>query len=154
MRVLVLNGPNLNLLGERETAIYGNETLAGVNMRVRARADELGIEVAFEQSNHEGALIDTIQAHRDWDAMILNAGGYTHTSVAIADAISGVALPTVEVHISNVFEREAFRHHSYIEAVAMLTIVGHGTDGYIEALEAIHERLGAAGASEAVGESP
>jgi 3-dehydroquinate dehydratase-2 len=153
MRVLVLNGPNLNLLGERETVIYGNETLTDVNARIRARADELGIEVAFEQSNHEGALIDTIQAHRDWDAMILNAAGYTHTSVAIADAISGVALPTVEVHISNIFEREAFRHHSYIEAVAMLTIVGHGTDGYIEALEAIHERLGTAGASEAVGEN-
>ena len=142
MRVLVLNGPNLNLLGERETGIYGDETLDQVNDRIRARAGELGIDVAFEQSNHEGALIDIIQSHRDWDAMILNAAGYTHTSVAIADAIAGVALLTVEVHISNVYEREAFRHHSYIEPVAMLTIVGHGTDGYIEALEAIRERLG------------
>ncbi len=142
MRVLVLNGPNLNLLGERETGIYGDETLDRVNDRLRARAGELGIDVAFEQSNHEGTLIDLIQSHRDWDAMILNAAGYTHTSVAIADAIAGAALPTVEVHISNVYEREAFRHHSYIEAVAMLTIVGHGTDGYIEALDAIHERLG------------
>ncbi len=142
MRVLVLNGPNLNLLGERETGIYGSETLDRVNDRIRTRADELGIEVAFEQSNHEGTLIDLIQEHREWDAMILNAAGYTHTSVALADAIAGVALPTVEVHISDVYAREPFRHHSYIEAVAMLTIVGHGTDGYIEALEAIHERLG------------
>jgi 3-dehydroquinate dehydratase-2 len=142
MRVLVLNGPNLNLLGERETSIYGDETLDQLNGRIRARAGELGIEVAFEQSNHEGTLIDLIQAHRDWDALILNAAGYTHTSIALADAIAGVDLPTVEVHISNVYERESFRHHSYIEAVAMLTIVGHGTDGYIEALEAIHERLG------------
>lgn len=144
MRVLVLNGPNLNLLGERETSIYGDETLDQLNSRIRARAGELGIDVAFEQSNHEGTLIDVIQAHRDWDAMILNAAGYTHTSVALADAIAGVGLPTVEVHISNVYEREAFRHHSFIEPVAMLTIVGHGTDGYIEALEAIHERLGGA----------
>lgn len=142
MRVLVLNGPNLNLLGERETGIYGSETLDRVNDRIRTRADELGIEVAFEQSNHEGTLIDLIQEHREWDAMILNAAGYTHTSVALADAIAGVALPTVEVHISDVYAREPFRHHSYIEAVAMLTIVGHGTDGYIEALEAIQERLG------------
>ncbi len=142
MRVLVLNGPNLNLLGERETGIYGSETLDRVNDRIRTRADELRIEVAFEQSNHEGTLIDLIQEHREWDAMILNAAGYTHTSVALADAIAGVALPTVEVHISDVYAREPFRHHSYIEAVAMLTIVGHGTDGYIEALEAIHERLG------------
>lgn len=147
MRVLVLNGPNLNLLGERETSIYGDETLDQLNGRIRARAGELGIDVAFEQSNHEGTLIDVIQAHRDWDAMILNAAGYTHTSVALADAIAGVGLPTVEVHISNVYEREAFRHHSYIESVAMLTIVGHGTDGYIEALEAIHERLGGEAAS-------
>ena len=101
MRVLVLNGPNLNLLGERETGIYGDETLDRVNDRLRARAGELGIDVAFEQSNHEGTLIDLIQSHRDWDAMILNAAGYTHTSVAIADAIAGAALPTVEVHISN-----------------------------------------------------
>ena len=142
MRVLVLNGPNLNLLGERETGIYGSETLDRVNDRIRTRADELRIEVAFEQSNHEGTLIDLIQENREWDAMILNAAGYTHTSVALADAIAGVALPTVEVHISDVYAREPFRHHSYIEAVAMLTIVGHGTDGYIEALEAIHERLG------------
>jgi len=142
MRVLVLNGPNLNLLGERETGIYGSETLDRVNDRIRTRADELGIEVAFEQSNHEGTLIDLIQEHREWDAMILNAAGYTHTSVALADAIAGVALPTVEVHISDVYAREPFRHRSYIEAVAMLTIVGHGTDGYIEALEAIQERLG------------
>ena len=143
MRVLVLNGPNLNLLGERETGIYGSETLERVNDRIRTRADELGIEVAFEQSNHEGTLIDLIQEHREWDGVILNAAGYTHTSVALADAIAGAALPTVEVHISDVYAREPFRHHSYIEAVAMLTIVGHGTDGYIEALEAIHERLGA-----------
>jgi 3-dehydroquinate dehydratase-2 len=142
MRVLVLNGPNLNLLGERETSIYGDETLDQLHDRIRARAGQLGIDVAFEQSNHEGTLIDVIQAHREWDALILNAAGYTHTSVALADAISGVEIPTVEVHISNVYERESFRHHSYIEPVAMLTIVGHGTDGYIEALEAIHERLG------------
>ena len=141
MRVLVLNGPNLNLLGMRQPEIYGRETLADVEMLVRNRADVLGIEVEFAQSNHEGALVDIIQAHRGWDGLILNAGGYTHTSVAIPDAISGVQIPTVEVHLSNIFKREEFRHHSYISPVAWGCIAGFGWRGYIAALDLLYGRL-------------
>ena len=141
MRVLVLNGPNLNLLGIREPEVYGRETLADIEVLIGNRAKELGIEVEFAQSNHEGELVDIIQAHRGWDGMILNAGAYTHTSVAIPDAISGVQIPTVEVHLSNVFKREAFRHHSYISPVAWGCIVGFGWRGYLVAIDLLHGRL-------------
>ncbi|MSQ30609.1 MAG: type II 3-dehydroquinate dehydratase [Dehalococcoidia bacterium] len=141
MRVLVLNGPNLNLLGSREPEVYGRETLADIEVLVRNRAQALGIEVAFAQSNHEGDLVDVIQAHRGWDGLILNAGAYTHTSQAIPDAISATQLLTVEVHLSNVFRREAFRHHSTISPVAWGCIVGFGFRGYLAALDLLHGRL-------------
>jgi len=141
MRILVLNGPNLNLLGSREPEIYGRETLADIEVLVRRRAAELGIEIAFLQSNHEGELVDVIQGHREWDGMILNAAAYTHTSVAIADAISSTQLPTAEVHLSNIYQREEFRHYSYVAPVAIGQISGFGWRGYLAALEMLHGRL-------------
>jgi 3-dehydroquinate dehydratase II len=141
MRILVLNGPNLNLLGTREPEVYGRETLADIEVLVRRRAEELGIEIDFLQTNHEGALIDAIHAHRDWDAMILNAGGYTHTSIALADAIAGAELLTVEVHLSNLHKREAFRHHSYVATVAWGLLTGFGWRGYLAALDMLHGHL-------------
>ncbi|MFA7249170.1 MAG: type II 3-dehydroquinate dehydratase [Dehalococcoidia bacterium] len=141
MRVLVLNGPNLNMLGTREPEIYGRETLADIEILVRNRAQELGIEVAFAQSNHEGELVDTIQAHRDWDGLIINAAGYTHTSVAIPDAIAATGIPTVEVHLSNVFKREPFRHHSYLSPYVWGCLAGFGFRGYLAALDLLHGRL-------------
>ena len=112
MRILVLNGPNLNLLGTREPEVYGRETLADIELLLRNRAEALGIELDFVQSNKEGDLVTAIQEHAGWDGMILNAAGYTHTSVAIPDAIQATQLLTVEVHLSNIYKREAFRHHS------------------------------------------
>ncbi|MFN8639066.1 MAG: type II 3-dehydroquinate dehydratase [Dehalococcoidia bacterium] len=147
MRILVLNGPNLNLLGSREPEIYGRETLADIEVLMRAEADRLGgVELEFAQSNHEGALVDAIQAHRGWDALILNAAGLTHTSVAIPDAISAVGLLTVEVHLSNVFAREEFRHHSFVSPVAWGMITGFGYRGYLAALTMLHQRLSEAAA--------
>ncbi|MDA0269895.1 MAG: type II 3-dehydroquinate dehydratase [Chloroflexi bacterium] len=142
LRVLVLNGPNLNLLGEREPEVYGRETLDDVERLIQARADELGVEVAFLQSNHEGMLIDAIQNHRDWDALIFNPGGFTHTSIALADAITGCEILCVEVHLSNIHKREAFRHHSYIAGVSWGQITGFGWRGYTAALDLIYSRLG------------
>lgn len=141
MRVLVLNGPNLNLLGMREPEVYGHQTLADIDDIVRTRAEALGIEVEFAQSNNEGELVDIIQAHRGWDGLILNAGAYTHTSIAIPDAISGVQITTVEVHLSNVFKREEFRQHSHITPVAWGSIVGFGWRGYLAALDLLYGRL-------------
>ena len=147
MRVLVLNGPNLNLLGTREPEVYGRETLADIEMLVRNRAEALGIEIAFHQSNHEGELVDLIQLHRGWDGLILNPGGYTHTSVAIPDAILAVGITTVEVHLSNIFKREEFRHHSYVSPTAWGCVMGFGFRGYLAALDLLYGRLteGAAG---------
>lgn len=131
-RILVLHGPNLNLLGTREPQVYGHRTLAQIDAGLVALGSALGVAVETYQSNHEGALVDRIQAARvDGTAFIvINAGAYTHTSVAIRDALSGVALPCVEVHLSNVHQREAFRHHSYLSDIAVGVICGLGEFGY------------------------
>ena len=141
MRILVLNGPNLNLLGHREPTIYGDETLDDIEAMMRARAEQLEIEIDFVQSNHEGELIDAIHEHRDWDGIIVNAGAHTHTSIALADALVAVSLPTIEVHLSNVHARENFRHHSYIAPIVWGQISGFGFRGYRAALHLLHQRL-------------
>lgn len=135
--LLLLNGPNLNLLGTREPGIYGATTLAQVEQAARDQAALAGAQLATFQSNHEGALIDRIHAARDEgvEFIVINPGGYTHTSVALRDALSGVAIPFVEVHISNIYQRESFRHHSYLSAVARGTICGLGVDGYRFAID-------------------
>lgn len=135
---LVLNGPNLNLLGTREPGVYGQTTLAGIEALCRATAAELGVEVAFLQSNHEGALIDAIHAARGTqDGIVLNAGAYTHTSVALRDAVTAAQVPTVEVHLSNVHAREPFRHHSMLAPVVLGQVAGFGPDSYVLALRAL-----------------
>ena len=140
-RVLVLQGPNLNLLGTREPEIYGTETLDQIHERIRRRAGELGLEVETFQSNHEGALIDRLH-ERDFDVAIVNAGGLTHTSVALRDALLGVARPFVEVHLSDPDTREPFRRVNYLRDIALASIVGRGPRGYELALELIAERFG------------
>jgi 3-dehydroquinate dehydratase-2 len=136
-RVLVLNGPNLNLLGTREPAIYGGRTLADIEAELADVARKYSADVAFFQSNHEGALVDRIHdARTDGTTfLIINAGAYTHTSIAIRDALAAVALPFIEVHLSNVDRREAFRHHSMLSELAVGTIAGLGASGYRYALE-------------------
>ena len=141
-RVLVLEGPNLNLLGTREPEIYGHETLDEIHARIAGRAQELGLEVTFFQSNHEGFLIDRLHA-RDFDVAIVNAGGLTHTSVSLRDALLAVQRPFVEVHLSDPATREAFRHVNYLADIALTSIVGRGPVGYLLALDAIAERFGA-----------
>ena len=140
-RVLVLQGPNLNLLGTREPEIYGHDTLDDVHSEIAARASELGLDVAFFQSNHEGALIDRLH-ERDFDAAIVNAGGLTHTSVALRDALLGVKRPFWEVHLSDPSTREAFRRVNFLSDVAEASVVGQGKRGYLLALDAIAERFG------------
>jgi 3-dehydroquinate dehydratase II len=136
--VYVLNGPNLNLLGTREPEVYGRETLADVERRTRARAEALGLSIEFRQSNSEGELVTWVQEARTVGAgLIVNAGAYTHTSVALLDALIASGLPIVEVHLSNIFKREAFRHHSYVSGVANGVICGLGAQGYELAVEAM-----------------
>ena len=144
MKILVMNGPNLNMLGIREPDKYGRETYDDLLIKIRSYCKERGIEVDFYQSNHEGALVDRIQqAYFDnTDAIVINPGAYTHTSIALLDAGKSVMIPTAEVHISNVKEREDFRQISYIRAACCFTVMGHGTDGYLEAIDYLHETIG------------
>jgi 3-dehydroquinate dehydratase-2 len=136
--VYVLNGPNLNMLGLREPAIYGRDTLADVQRRVEARAGAVGLKTDFRQTNSEGQLVDWIQEARDKaSAIILNAGAYTHTSIAVLDALQAAELPVIELHLSNIFRRDSFRQHSYVSLAATGVICGLGAKGYELALEAM-----------------
>ncbi len=136
MKILVINGPNMNLLGLREPDIYGKQTYDDLVAVLRKRAGELGAEISFVQSNHEGDLVDAIQgAYPDTDGIIINPAAYTHTSVAILDAVKAVGIPTVEVHMSDVKSRDAFRQVSYIRQACIATVMGKGFGSYIEALE-------------------
>ena len=147
--IYVLNGPNMNLLGVREPEKYGRTTLAEVEALCRKTASRFGLEVVFRQSNHEGQIVDWIQEAREGaDGIIINAGAYTHTSIAILDALRACELPIIEVHLSNIFAREAYRHHSYISSVARGVICGFGAQSYILALDAIAYVLEAASGEE------
>lgn len=142
LSVLVLHGPNLNLLGKREPQVYGHETLSEIDESLISRGKSLGVAVESVQSNHEGGLVDTIHSAMGvYDGILINAGAYTHTSVAIRDAIAAVNIPTVEVHLSNIYKREEFRHHSYLAAVAVGQISGFGADSYYLGLEALVRHL-------------
>jgi len=137
MKVLFLNGPNLNLLGTRQPEVYGRQTLADIERLVRARAVELGAEIDFRQSNHEGEMVTWIQEARgQFGAIVINAAAYTHTSVALRDAISATAIPTIEIHLSNIHSREEFRHRSLIAAVCRGQIAGFGVQSYLLGLQA------------------
>lgn len=143
MKLLILNGPNLNLLGIREPNIYGAQTYAALCERVREHAAQRGVDVELCQSNHEGDLVDRIQAaYGNTDGIVINPGAYTHTSIALLDAVRAVSIPTVEVHISDISQREAFRQISYIRLACVASIVGHGIDGYLEAMDLLIERYG------------
>ena len=142
MKILVINGPNLNMLGIREPDIYGSENYATLCQKIEAHAKEIGIEVEIYQSNHEGDLVDKIQqAYYDFDGIVINPAAYTHTSVAILDALKAVGKPCVEVHISDVSAREDFRQISFVRLAAELTIVGHGIDGYLEAMDFLKDAI-------------
>ena len=136
--IFILNGPNLNLLGVREPSVYGHDTLADIEERCLARASALDLQIDFRQSNHEGQLVDWIQEARESaDGIILNAAALTHTSVAVLDALAAAGLPVIEVHLSNIFRRESFRHHSYVSLAADGVICGLGPQGYELALDAV-----------------
>ena len=142
-KILVLHGPNLNLLGKREPEIYGRTTLDDINKMIAARVEEAGIGADFLQSNHEGVLVDALQQAPDkgYAFVILNAAAFTHYSVAIRDAIAAIAVPVIEVHLSNIHRREEFRHHSVISPVVMGQIAGFGADSYMAALEVVIRRV-------------
>ena len=140
--ILLVNGPNLNLLGEREPHIYGSQTLSDIEQAVSAQAEQAGYGLVCFQSNHEGELIDFIQKNRHSSVgLIINPGGYAHTSVALRDAVSAYLHPVIEVHLSNIYKRESFRHHSYLSAVVQGMICGLGADGYRLALDALLKLL-------------
>lgn len=142
LRVLVLHGPNLNLLGAREEAWYGSTSLEAINAAIAKLAQQEGVRVEFRQSNLEGELVTWIQEARErFDAIVINPAGYTHTSVAIRDAIAAVAMPTIEVHLTNIYRREEFRHHSYVAGVALGQISGFGPNGYLLGLRAAIDHL-------------
>ena len=140
MKILVINGPNLNMLGIREPAHYGRETYADLLEKIRKHCARKGVDVSCYQSNHEGCLVDDIQrAYGGMDGIVINPGAYTHTSIAILDAVKAVGIPTVEVHISKIEEREDFRQISFVRQACVKTITGHGTDGYLEAIDFLIE---------------
>ena len=140
MKILVINGPNLNMLGIREPNHYGRATYADLIDKIQRHCEKLGVEVELYQSNHEGDLVDKIQAaYGNVDGIVINPGAYTHTSIALLDAVKSVNIPTVEVHISKLEEREDFRQISYIRLACVKTITGHGTDGYLEAIDFLTE---------------
>ncbi len=141
MNILIINGPNLNLLGLREPDIYGKRTYRDLVELIRAEAEQLGVSVEFVQSNHEGALVDAIQdAYGRFDGIVINPGAYTHTSIALLDAVKAVGVPTIEVHISDPDQREDFRKVSYIRAACIASIKDHGLEGYLEALRLLAKR--------------
>ena len=141
MKIFVINGPNLNMLGIREPDHYGRETYSELVEKIQRHCREKGICVEIFQSNHEGDLVDKIQsAYKNADGIVINPGAYTHTSIAILDAVKAVAIPTVEVHISKIEEREDFRQISYVRLACVKTITGHGTDGYIEAIDFLTDK--------------
>lgn len=143
-KVLILNGPNLNMLGKRQPDVYGRESLADVEEGCRRHGKGLGLNVDCRQSNSEGELVDWIQAARDdQDGLIINPGAYSHTSIAIMDALLAAELPVIEVHLSNIHRRDAFRHHSYVSKVADAVLCGFGSQGYLLALDALGRRLNA-----------
>ncbi|MBQ2241682.1 MAG: type II 3-dehydroquinate dehydratase [Clostridia bacterium] len=140
MKILVLNGPNINMLGIREPSIYGKENYASLLAKIQNYAAVRGVDLNVLQSNHEGVLVDAIQeAYMKFDGIVINPAAYTHTSVALLDALKAVGIPTVEVHISDVSKREAFRQISYVREACIATISGHGTDGYLEAIDLLIE---------------
>ena len=144
MKIYILNGPNLNMLGLREPEHYGSESYESLAERIAVHAKNIGVECEIFQSNHEGALVDKIQEayFNGADGIVINPAAYTHTSIAILDAVKATKLPTVELHISDLSEREEFRQQSYIALAATKRIIGHGTDGYIEAIDFLKEYLG------------
>ncbi len=143
MKILVINGPNLNMLGIREPDKYGSESYHDLVEKIEKHCRQAEIEVDFYQSNHEGDMVDRIQQayYEDVDAMVLNPGAYTHTSIALLDALKAVGIPAAEVHISKVEEREAFRQISYVREACCFTVTGHGTDGYLEAIDFLEEKI-------------
>ena len=143
MKILVINGPNINMLGIREPEHYGKETYSDLVEKIQKHCESKNIEVRVFQSNHEGDLVDEIQkAYSDADGIVINPGAYTHTSIALLDAVKAVMIPTAEVHISDVSKREDFRQISYIRAACCFTVMGHGTDGYLEAIDYLSETIG------------